>query len=168
MPVNAPPILCKHPMLKTIETLASNDGALMSMIQGIVLGGAPADRLQAIEADGLLYHYDEGEKALAHRALLTKWGDEKTLRHISDTLGQALQLVRASEPKKALRAWWAVGAAKKGIRCVVTEDDDTVYFVMLTEPLDDVKVADKAAFDQDFIGELKAQAKALEAWTDPL
>jgi hypothetical protein len=140
----------------------------MSMIEGIVLGDGPEDRLDSIEADGLLHHYDDSEKALAHKALLTKWGDEKTLRHISDTLGQALQLVRASEPKKALRAWWAVGAAKKGIRCAVTEDEDTVYFVMLTEPLDDVKVADKAAFDQDFIAELKVQATALKTWADPL
>lgn len=168
MPVPAPPILCKHPMLKTIETLASNDGALLSMIQGIVVNTEPERRLEAIEADGLLHPYEGSEKPLAHDALLTRWGDRKTLLHISDSLGQALQLVRASEPKKVLRAWWAVGAAKNGVRCVVTEDEDSVYFVMLTGPLDDVTVADKAAFDQDFIGELKTQATALKAWTDPL
>jgi hypothetical protein len=166
MPVPAPPILCKHPMLETLETLASNEEALMAILETIVLGGKPEGRIDAIGARGLFHPYQAGEQPLAKHALLHAWGDEATLLHISETLGQALQKIRGSATPKRLRAWWAAGATKKGIRCLVGEDDENVYFVMLTEPLDDAKVADKAAFDGDFLSALKAQAVAFEDWAD--
>lgn len=162
----APPILCKHPMLKTIEVLANNDGALLNMIQGIIAGGKPEHRLDRIDKEGLFAGYGEGEKQKARERLLKKWGDEATLEHISDQLGEALQMVRRSEPKKVLRTWWAAGATTEGIRCAVQCDAKAVYFVLLTPPLDQDVVADKLTFDNEFLGQLKLQANDFKDWTD--
>lgn len=166
MPNVAPPILCKHPMLVTLEKLAGNDGALLSMIQGIIEGGAAQARLDRIEGDGLFTGYGASEKDRARHRLLHVWGDEATLQTISDKLGEALQLVRKSDPKKMLRAWWVAGATSKGTICTVESDAEAVYFVMLTPPLDGDVVADKLTFDNDFLNQLKSQANALKAWTD--
>lgn len=162
----APPILCKHPMLVTLEKLAGNDAALLSMIQGIVQGGQAADRLARIEGDGLFTGYAAGEKDQVRRRLLRAWGDEATLEQISDKLGEALQLVRRSEPRKMLRCWWLAGATSGSTVCTVTSDDDAVYFLLLTPPLDGPVVADKLTFDGDFLAQLKAQSASLGAFTD--
>jgi hypothetical protein len=165
MSMNAPPILCKHPMLETLEALAGNDDALLSMIQGIVTGGTAVERLDRIEGEGLFGRYTPPQKNDARQKLLGSWGDETTLRHISDKLGEALQRVRASEPRKTLRGWWAAGATAHGIRCAVEDDAESVYFVLLTPPMGDEVAADKA-FDASFRNALQAQAAALKAWTD--
>jgi hypothetical protein len=164
----APPILCKHPMLETIESLAGNATLLQKMIDDIEAGGAAATRLGKIENDGLLGRYSDVQKTHAHAQLLGGWGDESTLVHISNMLGTALVKVRDSSGKRPLRAWWLVGATENGVRCAVTEDATAVYFLLLTPPLDDDAVASKAAFDTAFLNALKTQSGAFKEWTDSL
>jgi len=165
MPTKAPPILCKHPMLETLETLTLDPAKLDKMIDDIARGGAAGDRLKKIEGDGLLGHYSGSEQSDAHeRLLLGGWGDEATLLHISDSLGEALGKVRSQ--KKPLRGWWAAGATERGIRCAVAEADDAICFLLLTPPLGDETVATKATFDTDFLDGLKSLATALKTWTD--
>jgi hypothetical protein len=164
MPKIAPPILCKHPMLETLETLTRDPAKLDKMIDDIARGGAAGDRLTKIEGDGLLGGYSEPEQPRAHDRLLGGWGDESTLLHISDSLGTALGMVRSQ--RKPLRGWWAAGATGRGIRCAVAEADDAICFVLLTPPMSDETVASKAAFDTGFLDDLKSLATALKAWTD--
>lgn len=167
MAMNAPPILCKHPMLETLEALAGNHEALTDLIRGIRhTGNSASARLASAEEAGLLGRYSEAQKATAHERLLGGWGNEETLLRISNRLGDALELVLAQN--KPLRARWLAGATEQGIECAVHESktSDFVYFLLLTPPLTGEMVAGKAAFDASFLGELKTLATALRAWTD--
>ena len=167
MPMTAPPILCKHPMLDTLEALAGNHEALTDLIRGIrQTGDSASARLASAEDAGLLGRYSEPQKPTAHARLLGSWGTEETLLRISNRLGDALELVLARN--KPLRARWLAGATEQGIECAVHESktSDFVYFLLLTPPLDSDVVAEKAAFDVGFLGELKTLAAALKAWTD--
>lgn len=161
----APPILCKHPMLETIESLSRDPNQLQKMIADIAAGGDPQTRLDKIEGSGLLDSYGASEKPKARARLLGSWGDEHTLLHISDSLGTALKKVSS---KKPLRAWWIAGATETGIHCAVSDDANAVYFLLLTPPMDDGTVASKAAFDDPFLQSLKTQAADFKAFTDPL
>jgi hypothetical protein len=165
MPI-APPILCKHPMLDEIESLAADPKKLATMVADIAAGGDPQTRLGKIESSGLLDRYGDGEKPKARARLLGSWGDERTLLHISDSLGAALAKVQSS--KKPLRAWWIAGATQAGIHCAVSDDANAVYFLLLTPPMDDGTVASKATFDDPFLQRLKAQAEDFKNFTDPL
>jgi hypothetical protein len=160
----APPVLCKHPMLETIESLAGNATLREKMIRDIENGAGAESRLTEIERDGLLGRYSEDQKGDAHDRLLHGWGDESTLLHISNSLGSAL--ARARDGKKTLRCWWAAGATDGGARCAITEDATTVYFLLLTPALTDDTVAEKATFDTGFLNALRTQATAFKAWTE--
>jgi hypothetical protein len=168
MSMAAPPILCKHPMLETLEALAGNADALADLIQGIRnTGPSPEARLTRAEETGLYARYSDGQKPEARAKLLSAWGPADTLLKISDALGAALDLVRRTG--HPLRCWWAAGATSKGIECMVTEGTTegakAIYFVLLTPPMGDDVAADKA-FDALFRNSLQAQAAALKAWTD--
>jgi len=165
MPMNAPPILCKHPMLETLEALAGNADALADLIQGIkATGPSPEARLTRAEDTGLYARYSEEQKPDARAKLLGSWGNTETLLKISDALGAALDLVRRTG--HPLRCWWAAGATSKGvIDCAVTEGTNAIYFVLLTPPMGDEVAMDKG-FDATFRNALQGQAAALKAWTD--
>jgi hypothetical protein len=163
----APPILCKHPMLDTLEALAGNHEALSDLIRGIrQTGNSASARLASAEEAGLLGRYSEPQKLTAHARLLGSWGNDETLLRISNRLGDALELVLAQN--KPLRARWLAGATEQGVECAVHESktSDFVYFLLLTPPLTGDMVAGKAAFDTSFLGELKTLATALKAFAD--
>jgi hypothetical protein len=165
MPMNAPPILCKHPMLETLEALAGNPDALAELADGIRNGGpTPEGRLRRAEDAGLYARYSEDQKPGARSALLGSWGNAETLLRISDALGTALDLVRRTG--HPLRCWWAAGVAAKGvIDCAVTEGTDAIYFLLLTPPMADAVAMDKS-YDALFRNALQTQAAAMKAWTD--
>ena len=165
MPMAAPPMLCKHPMLETLEALAGNADALADLLDGIKNTGPSAEsRLTRAEQTGLYARYAEDQKPAARSALLDLWGTTETLLKISNELGKALDLVRRTG--HPLRCWWASGVTGKGvIDCAVTEGTNAIYFLLLTPPMGDEVVANKA-FDALFRNALQAQAAALKAWTD--
>src|SRR5512145_1101473 len=87
MPMAAPPMLCKHPMLETLEALAGNADALADLIDGIKNTGASAEsRLTRAEQTGLYARYAEDQKPAARSALLDLWGTSETLLKISNEL----------------------------------------------------------------------------------
>ena len=166
MPTSAPPILCKHPMLDTLEALAGNHEALTDLIRGIRQTGDSVDaRLERAVESGLLGRYADAQRAPAHEQLRS-WGADASLLRLSNALGDALELVRTKN--KPLRAWWVAGATENELECAVRESDDSeaVYFLLLTPPMNSEMVADKAAFDTTFLSGLKTLATALKAWTD--
>jgi hypothetical protein len=166
MPMTAPPILCKHPMLTTLEALAANSDALGALIDSIRNGtGTPDGRLDAAVDAGLFASYSDGQKSDARGKLLSAWGDSATLLRISDALGKALDLVR--KKNWPLRCWWAAGATQSGIDILVDEGkgDEAIYFVLLT-PAMGVDVAADKGFDAAFKAALQLQSAALKTWTD--
>ena len=71
MPMNAPPILCKHPILETLEALAGNPDALADLIQGIKNSGpSPEARLTRAEESVFYARYSEDQKPEARAKLL--------------------------------------------------------------------------------------------------
>ena len=164
MPMNAPPILCKHPMLATLEALAANADALGDLIERHQerRTARRTARLDRAVGSGLFAGYSDDQKPDARAKLLGVWGDNPTLLRISDALGEALDLVRRTG--YPLRCWWAAGATAEGGSTAWSKTaraTRSIYLVLLTPPMGDEVAANKA-FDAAFRDELQAQAAAAE------
>ena len=164
--MEAPPVLCKHPVLRTIEELSRNAATRRSIIAGIRAGGSPEARMSRAEQAGVLESYASDEdRQGARKALIGgHWGDTRTVLAISDALAEALERVTDEKP---LRTWWAAGATDGEISVSVHEGADAIYLTLLTRPMGDIVRLDKF-FDRTFKLDLMRQAEEFDEFAQRL
>ena len=164
MPEPRPLLIDCHPLFAKLMELAKDEKTLKDIRDG----GSPAERFGKIRGDGLLDVYEEEADAEGAQTALRDgmWGDADTFTHISDSFGDACELVQST--KKPLRISWAAGALTTGVEVRVVESAAEVAMVILTKELDPELLASGKGFDAGFFVALRELGGRVQRLIDEL